>query len=231
MQCSECGTEFSALREFCPKCGASSDPAVQARRRSAAEPRSDNLNRNRNRVLLIGAGLLATLGMVNAFDGDFGFGDHVRVERMPSPTANAAVEIEADALYRAFRDDPRGAERRFEGREMVVTGEFLRIVPDGYGSLDLRLRTSNPDVPIGVDVAELALDEAKQLRPGQRVTVSCQQMGGHDEELWVRDCAIQSVDGETSSRASPNGGPIAPSAPAAPTPPQAPAEPQQSTGD
>jgi hypothetical protein len=114
---------------------------------------------------------------------------------------------------------------------MVVTGEFLRIVPDGWGSLDLRLKTSNPDVPVGVDVAELALDEAKRLRPGQRVTVSCQQMGGHDEELWVRDCAVQSVDGETSSGAPSAAGPGAPTAPPAPSAPDAPAAPQQGTAD
>jgi hypothetical protein len=77
---------------------------------------------------------------------------------------------------------------------MVVSGEFLRIVPDGYGSLDLRLKTSYPDEPLGIDVAQLALEDARQLRPGQRVTVSCQQMGGGGDELWVQDCAIQPTD-------------------------------------
>ncbi|MNC88811.1 hypothetical protein D3C83_46730 [compost metagenome] len=74
---------------------------------------------------------------------------------------------------------------------MVVSGEFLRIVPDGYGSLDLRLKTSNPEAQLGIDVAQLAIEDAKQLRPGQRVTVSCQQMGSGGDELWVQDCAIQ----------------------------------------
>lgn len=221
MQCSECGTEYSALREFCPKCGASSDPAVQARRRASAEPRPDNMKRNRNRVLLIGAGILLSLGVVsNAFDPDFDFDSDDRREEVAAPTANAAVEIEADALYRAYRDDADAAERRFDEREMVVTGEFLRIVPDGYGSLDLRLKTSNPDIPVGVDVAELALDEAKRLQPGQRVTVSCQRMGGHEDELWVRDCAIQSVAGGNSAPAA------APTPPAAPPRPDAPAAPE-----
>ena len=73
--------------------------------------------------------------------------------------------------------DPRAAAGRFDNREMVVSGEFLRIVPDGYGSLDLRLKTSNPDEQLGIDVAQLAIEDAKQLRPGQRVTVSCQHMG------------------------------------------------------
>jgi hypothetical protein len=101
------------------------------------------------------------------------------------------VTIEADQLHRAYRDDPDEAAERFDGREMVVGGEFLRIVPDGYGSLDLRLRTSDPDEPLGIDVAQLAIEDAKQLVPGQRVTVSCQHMGSGGDELWVQDCAIQ----------------------------------------
>lgn len=101
------------------------------------------------------------------------------------------VTIEADQLHKAYRDDWDAAARRFGNREMVVSGEFLRIVPDGYGSLDLRLRTSDPDEQLGIDVAQLAIEDAKQLRPGQRVTVSCQQMGAGGDELWVQDCAIQ----------------------------------------
>ena len=94
-------------------------------------------------------------------------------------------------MHQAYADDPRAAARRFDNREMVVSGEFLRIVPDGYGSLDLRLKTSNPDEQLGIDVAQLAIEDAKQLRPGQRVTVSCQHMGSGGDELWVQDCAIQ----------------------------------------
>lgn len=101
------------------------------------------------------------------------------------------VTIEADQLQKAYQDNPEAAARRFGNREMVVSGEFLRIVPDGYGSLDLRLKTSSPDGPLGVDVAQVAIEDAKQLRPGQRVTVSCQQMGSGGDELWLQDCAIQ----------------------------------------
>jgi hypothetical protein len=119
------------------------------------------------------------------------------------------VTIEADQLQKAYQDDPAAAARRFGNREMVVSGEFLRIVPDGYGSLDLRLKTSNPDGPLGVDVAQVAIDDAKRLLPGQRVTVSCQQMGSGGDELWLQDCAIQ----QTAGVAQP------PPAPPAPPPP------------
>jgi hypothetical protein len=101
------------------------------------------------------------------------------------------VTIEADQLHQAYADDPRAAAERFDNREMVVSGEFVRIVPDGYGSLDLRLKTSNPDEQLGIDVAQLAIEDAKRLRPGERVTVSCQHMGSGGDELWVQDCAIQ----------------------------------------
>jgi hypothetical protein len=124
------------------------------------------------------------------------------------------VTIEAEALQQAYEDNPDAAEERFGGREMVVSGEFLRIVPDGYGSLDLRLKTSDPDKQLGIDVAQLAIEDAKRLRPGQRVTVSCQGMGSGADELWVRECAIQP------------GAEAFPTPPEAPEPPEAPPEPE-----
>jgi len=114
-----------------------------------------------------------------------------------------AVTIEADALQKAYQDDPDGAARRFDNREMVVSGEFLRIVPDGYGSLDMRLGTSIPEAPLGVDLAQLAIEDAKQLRPGQRVTVSCQHMGSGGDQLWLQDCAIQQTGGVAQPRSAP----------------------------
>ena len=79
-----------------------------------------------------------------------------------------------------------------------MTGSAIPFLIEGFrtrhgnlGSLDLRLKTSNPDEQLGIDVAQLAIEDAKQLRPGQRVTVSCQHMGSGGDELWVQDCAIQ----------------------------------------
>ena len=203
MLCSECGAEVSVLREFCPKCGTPTDPSLRSARK---------------RVFVIGGAVLLSalaIGSGNWFDWD----SHHR----PSPPqkqveeAKGPVTIDADKLYAAFHDDPDAAERRFEDREMVVTGEFLRIVPDGYGSLDLRLKTSNPDEPVGVDVAKIAIEDAKKLRPGQQVTVSCQGMGDDDDIVWVRECAIQpNADAAKSDTAV--------KAPPPPAPPPAPAD-------
>lgn len=139
------------------------------------------------KVAVIGAGLLA-LGAATQVDWPWSGPDRAESEQAWAP---GAVTIEAEALHQAYADDPEAAAERFEGREMVVAGEFLRIVPDGYGSLDLRLKTSNPAEQLGVDVTQLAIEDARQLLPGQQVTVSCQGMGEGGDELWVRDCAIQ----------------------------------------
>ena len=66
-----------------------------------------------------------------------------------------------------------------------------------------RLKTSDPEQPLGIDVTQLAIEDAKQLLPGQRVTVSCQHMGSGGDELWVQDCAIQ----QTSEVALPSSAP------------------------
>ena len=146
----------------------------------------------RKAVVVGGGAVLLALGVAGQFAWPWS-GPAIDIESDARAGPRGPVTIEADRLHRAYRDDPDEAAERFDGREMVVSGEFLRIVPDGYGSLDLRLRTSDPDEPLGVDVAQLAIEDAKQLLPGQRVTVSCQQMGTGGDELWVQDCAIQRV--------------------------------------
>lgn len=163
-------------------------------------------------VLVGGAAVLLALGVAGQFAWPWS-GPGMEIESDAQARPRGPVTIEADQLHRAYRDDPGGAAERFSGREMVVSGEFLRIVPDGYGSLDLRLKTSDPDEPLGIDVAGVAIEDAKQLLPGQRVTVSCQQMGSGGDELWVRDCAIQ------------RGGDAAP--PPSPSPAPAPAQGQE----
>ena len=115
--------------------------------------------------------------------------------------------MDASFLYvlpdRAYHDDPDGAAKRFGGRELMVTGEFLRIVPDGYGSTDLRLKTSNPDSPLGVDLADAAIADAKQLRPGQQVTVSCRAMAGISEIPWPSPTSSCTVSSWRCGSASP----------------------------
>jgi hypothetical protein len=125
------------------------------------------------------------------------------------------VVANAEDLARAYSEDSTGAAKRFGGREIMVRGEFLRIVPDGYGSIDVRLKTSNPEFPLGVDVASASVDDAKLLRPGQEVAVSCRRVAGSGNDPWLQDCAIQSAADIGST-------PPVPAPPSAPAPPAAP---------
>lgn len=230
--CPECGADVSALREFCPKCGTPTDPVFRERRARGTGLRpGDEVKSNRKTILIAAAGLLSLAVVGNAvFDSDSDFFDSDESATIPSrPEARGAVVIDAEQLYQAYRDDERAADRRFDGREMVVSGEFLRIVPDGYGSLDLRLKTSNPEIPVGIDLAELALDDGKKLRPGQQVTVSCKGMGGSGNELWVRDCAVQNVQQGTAAPELP-ASPDRPAAPEEPAAPNAPASTEADNG-
>ena len=214
MRCPDCAADVAPLRDFCPKCGTPTDPDLRESllRRSGGRP-TDQQKRNRNTLLIGGAAILLALGVAGQLSWAGWPGPTIHIDSDDRP--RGPVTIEADQLYQAYRDDADAAAKRFDGREMVVSGEFLRIVPDGWGSLDLRLKTSNPEAPLGIDVAQLAIEEAKQLQPGQRVTVSCQHMGEGGDELWVQDCAIQSV-GEGSAAPSPP----TPSSPSAPPPGQ-----------
>jgi hypothetical protein len=172
------------------------DPGVRESLRGPGGRPAGGRKRGGKAVLFGGAAaLLLALGVAGQVTGSWPGSPATGSDEREQP--RGPVTIEAEALHQAYADDPRAAAQEFGGREMVVSGEFLRIVPDGYGSLDLRLRTSDPDEQLGVDVAQLAIEDAKRLVPGQRVTVSCQQMGSGGDELWVQDCAIQ-LSGETA---------------------------------
>lgn len=209
------------LREFCLNCGAPTDPGLRERQRQLSEGRGQRTGgepKRKRKTILIAGAMVVGLAMAGSsvFDADFDFDSDDRPEMIDRDEPRGAVTIEAEELYKAYRDNPEGSEERFEGREMVVSGEFLRIVPDGYGSLDLRLKTSNPEAHVGVDLAQLAIEDGKSLRPGQRVTVSCQEMGEGGDELWVQDCAIQATAETGAAPVAPAIGPDDASRPAAP---------------
>jgi hypothetical protein len=210
VQCPECAGDVPVLREFCPHCGAPTDPGLRARQRDPRGDRSgEELRGNRKKVLIGGAAIVLALAVMGKISMP---GPNIHIDT-DHDDRKGPVVIQAQQLFDAYREDEDAADKRFDDREMVVSGEFLRIVPDGYGSLDLRLKTSDPDRPVGVDVAGIAIDDAKKLRPGQKVTVSCQGMGGSDETLWVRECAIQSAADASAVPAPPK--PPAPPAPPA----------------
>jgi len=190
------------------------DPVIRERRRSARDARegrsTEELHGNRKRFLIGGAAVLAVLAVMGKLSLP-GIPVHIDVD---NDRPKGAIVTSAEDLARAYADDPSGAARKFGGREVEVSGEFLRIVPDGYGSIDVRLKTPNPDFPLGVDVSGPSVDDSKLLRPGQQVTFSCRRVAGSGNDRWLQDCAIQ-----PTANAGP---PAAPAPPSAPPPPPAP---------
>lgn len=218
MRCPRCAADISPLRDFCPRCGASTDSAFDQLDRPR-ERSPEELSRNRKTVLAIGgAVLLLAVGMGNFHNVTrhvhvFPAGIHIDTGH----ESKEPVTIGAAQLFEAYHTDSHAADRQYGGRQMVVTGEFVRTVPDGYGSIDMRLKTNHPDLPLGIDLDSHSVDAATKLEAGQTVTVSCRKVAGTGDDPWLQECVIQP--------AGPDGG----SKPAAPTPPAPPGSPTSPT--
>jgi hypothetical protein len=138
---------------------------------------------------------------------------HIDTHRGP----REPVTISAAQLFEAYHTDSDAADSKYGGHEMVVTGEFVRTVPDGYGSIDMRLKTDHPDILLGIDLDSRSVDAATKLEPGQTVTVSCRRVAGSGDDPWLADCVLQPPATGTEASAAPSP-PVAPTAPTAPRP-------------
>jgi hypothetical protein len=215
VQCPNCGTDVSVLRDVCPRCGTPVDAALRGPRFRTPGPPGprpeDELKRNRKTVLIVCGAIVAVLAVGGRLSGPF---HPIRIA-LHEPR-KGPVATDAETLYSAYRADPDAAARRFARREIIVSGEFLRTVPDGYGSIDMRLKTSNPEAPLGVDLARESVDDAKLLRPGQQVTVSCRRVWHTGDEHWLENCAIQPGGNAGAAPAAPSPAPV----PSPPPPPR-----------
>lgn len=215
VRCPRCAADVTPLREFCPQCGTATNSGLRESRLNRRDERSpDELRRNRRTVLTIGAAILilaTAMGRIHPFGHHLSFSPgaiHVDAGRGDK----GPVSVGAQQLYQAYHDDPEAAEKRFGGREIVVSGEFLRTVPDGYGSIDMRLKTSNPNVPLGVDLDRASVEEATTLEQGQNVTVSCRRVARTGDEHWLQDCLIQPPAAGAGNAPSPAAAPATPAA-------------------
>lgn len=202
MRCPECAAEVTPLREFCPSCGTPTDPGVRQRVKSGRESSRDQnaegsrppeeLHRNRKAVLIVGAWILlaaVAFGKIESFHAPRGI--HIDMHNDRQIVTNEAITIGAPELFEAYHTNSDAANRRFGGRQMVVTGQFVRTVPDGYGSIDMRLKTNHPEMPLGIDLDNHSVDAATKLEPGEIVTVSCRRVAGTGDDPWLEDCVLQ----------------------------------------
>lgn len=212
MRCPNCAAEISPLRDVCPHCGASTDSAFERLAPRERGRTREELLRNRRTVGFVAGGIFfLALAMGNFHP----FGRHVSmgpgmIHIDTSPEPREPVTIGAAQLFEAYHTDSDAARRQYGRRPMVVTGEFVRTVPDGYGSIDMRLKTDHPDMPLGIDLDSHSVDAATRLQPGRQVTLSCSRVAGSGDDPWLADCVLQ-PPAET-----PEAGPPAP--PTAPRP-------------
>ena len=203
------------LRESCPSCGTPANAGLRRRPPEGPGGRTpEELKHNRKTVLIACAAIFAVLGVAGKLNWHIPHGIHFDID---APHRKGPVVTTAEDLVRAYADDPHAAAKRFDGREIQVSGEFLRIVPDGYGSIDMRLKTDHPDILLGIDLDSRSVDAATKLEPGQTVTVSCRRVAGSGDDPWLADCVLQppATGAEASAAPSP---PAAPTAPTAPRP-------------
>jgi hypothetical protein len=221
VRCPGCAAEISPLRDICPHCGASTD-SVFDRLDHSAQRSPEQLQRNRKVVLaVVGGILLLTVGMRGFHTVRHISIPHETISIDTRRVTNEAVTIGAPELFEAYHTDSQAADRRFGGRQIVVTGEFLRTVPDGYGSIDMRLKTNHPDLPLGIDLDGHSVDAATKLEAGETVTLSCQEVAGTGDDPWLRDCVLQPPPVAAAPPA-----PTVPTAPNSPPGPPAPPPPR-----
>lgn len=216
MRCPNCAAEISPLRDHCPHCGASTDRAFDRLDQPGGRSPQE-LARNRKTVLWVVGGILALTAVMGNIRP---FGRHVHlspgaIHIDTSRERREPVTIGAAELFEAYHTNSEAADRKYGGREMVVTGEFVRTVPDGYGSIDMRLKTNHPDIPLGIDLDGHSVDAATRLKPGQQVTVSCRRVAGSGDDPWLADCVLQTAASAEPAAPAP---PAEPAAPAAPRP-------------
>jgi hypothetical protein len=209
VRCANCYAMLQPNAEFCQKCGTATDPGL--RRRRSGEPPEIDLKARRRKVLLVGAGIIfGSLMLGRAFSfADFNFDDDSH-ERNRRP-----VVVQAQELYQAYQNDEDQADERYGDRPLIVTGPFLRIVHDGQGNPDLRFDTSEPAMPLGADLVSRSFDASSELRPGQSVTLSCNNMAQTGDEHWLQSCSIERT------------GPVPPQPAIPPTPAPAPTPPSE----
>jgi hypothetical protein len=185
------------------------------RPRAGDDSRSpEELRRNRKTVLAIAGGVLvlaAVIGNIRPFGRHLSLSPGV-IHIDTGGHHHEPVTIGAAQLFEAYHTDTRAADRRLGDREMVVSGEFLRTVPDGYGSIDMRLKTNHPDIPLGVDLDNRSVDAATKLEAGQTITVSCRRVAGSGDDPWLQDCVLQPPSEAVTGPTTPPAPPAAPAA-------------------
>jgi hypothetical protein len=160
---------------------------MRARLGQTQEPAEADPKRGRRIVLIAVAALLFGY-VIGSQTGSGGPSINIDPDWDHRPAVAGAQEF-----FQAYRSDADDADDRFDERGLVVTGEFVRVARDDQGNPDLRLKTSDPEWPLGVDLLPDSYGRSAELKPGQIVTVSCERVRRTGEERWLRNCTIEEL--------------------------------------
>lgn len=146
-------------------------------------------------------GLLAFVGFLIAYIG-WDYANHVQADEHvdhlkdwptePVVPQNAdAIEISADRLYADYVGNEVAADHKYLGKILHVTGAIQLVKKDNSGDPWVAIWTSSEFEPV---LAHFHGEHGLlDLRPGQKITVSCIGDGMHDEHAYLDQCGIAGV--------------------------------------
>jgi hypothetical protein len=187
VRCPNCDANVPLGAEFCKVCGTPTDPGMRARLERTGEPAEADPKHGRRTIFIAGAALLFGI-VIGSWTGSPGPSINIDPDWDERPAVVSAQEFQD-----AYRRDAEAADKRFEGRGMVVTGEFLSVRKDDQGNPDLQIKGSDPTWSLGADLLPNSHGKAWTLKPGETVTVSCERVRRTGEERWLRNCSIEEL--------------------------------------
>ena len=95
-----------------------------------------------------------------------------------------AITIGSAQLYDLYRTDSAGAQQRFSGKVLSVTGGVVKIDKNQQGETVVSLATGLPGAYVNCSMDALAIT----LHEGQKATVKgfCSGIGQGDEDLGIK---------------------------------------------
>lgn len=131
-----------------------------------------------------------------------------------APPPRSLYRTTAAQLYRDYNTDPTGTQARIGQRRILVTGTVVDVSTDYLGQnlvlLDAGNGISTADMTLAPDQNLLAL----QLKRGQSVSITCDEMQRYSDSPTGSNCAL--VAPHVASESPPQGARPSP-LPAAPT--------------
>lgn len=162
--CKECRKEISSDANPCPHCGKKNPHGMSA-------------------VMKYGGGFLGImfgLPVLVGFCGAIASGNKssnsttstAQAEEAPV-AAQAPVAVDAMQLWRDYEANEVAADNAYKGRALAVTGVVASIDKNAFGSIIVRLATSNQFESVMATMEQSEANAAATLSKGVRVTVLC----------------------------------------------------------